>query len=178
MPRHSLRKSGRISATYSSDVKPAPASSTAIERSAGDPRLQALLDALDVLDGVLLGELDHEPLGEPVGELGEPGVTERVRADVDEQQAPLGRLAGGGHRRPAGDLEVVTQAGAGGGGKRDVGRQRDEAGRRGEAREPLVADRLEVAQTDDRLEDRPDRARGQQLLEIARTICPRARKWV
>ena len=30
MPRQSLRKSGRISATYSSDVKPAPASSTAI----------------------------------------------------------------------------------------------------------------------------------------------------
>ena len=29
MPRESLRKSGRSSATYSSDVKPAPASSTA-----------------------------------------------------------------------------------------------------------------------------------------------------
>jgi len=29
MPRESLRKSGRISATYSKEVKPAPASSTA-----------------------------------------------------------------------------------------------------------------------------------------------------
>ena len=128
------------------------------------------LDALDVLDGVLLGELDHEPLRQLVGELGEPGVAERVGRDVDEQQPALGRLAGRGHGRPAGDLEVVAQAGAGSGGQRHVGRQRDQAGRRGEAGETLVADRLQVAEPDDRLEDGPDRPRGQQLAEVRGAI--------
>ena len=94
------------------------------QRAARDPRAQALLDAADVLDGVLLGELDHEPRGQAVGEPREARVPERVGRDVDEQQPARGRLAGLGHRGPAGDLDVVAQAGAGGGGERDVRRQR------------------------------------------------------
>jgi hypothetical protein len=142
------------------------------QRPAGDPRLQALPDPLDVLDGVLLGELDDEPLRQVLGEPDEAGMAERVRPDVDEQQPALGRLAGRGHRRPAGDLEVVAQPGARGGGERDVRRQRDEAGRRREARESLVADRFQVAQADDRLEHGADRARLEQTAEVINTHLP------
>ena len=145
------------------------------QRAAGDPRLQALLDALDVLDGVLLGELDDEPRRQVLGEPRQPGVAEGVGADVDEQQPALGRLAGLGHGRPAGDLEVVAQAGARGGGERDVRRERDQAGRRGEAGQALVADRLEVAQPDDRLEDGTDRPRDQQAAEVVCAVAMRAR---
>ena len=103
-------------------------------------------------------------------------MAERVGRDVDEQQAAVGRLAGAGHGGPAGDLEVLAQAAAGGGGERDVGRQRDEAGRRGEAGEALVADRLEVAQPDDRLEDRADRPGLEQPTEVGGTVAARARE--
>ena len=158
MPRQSLRKSGRISATYSSEVKPAPASSTAIRAPrAIHGRSRSWMRA-DVLHGVLLGELDDQARGQALGELGETGVTERVGGDVDKQQAAVRRLAGAGHRGPAGDLEVVAQAAAGSGGEGDVGRQGDQAGRRREAGEALVADRLEIAEADDRLEDGTDRA--------------------
>jgi hypothetical protein len=145
------------------------------QRAAGDPRLQALLDALDVLDGVLLGELDDEPLRKLLGEPGEPGVAECVGADVDEQQPAVGRRAGLGDGRPARDLEVVAQARGAGGGERDVRRERDEARGRWEAGQALVADRLEVAQPDDRLEDRADGARRQQPTEIVGAIRGHAR---
>ena len=144
--------------------------------AAGDPRAQPLLDAPDVLHGVLLGELDDQARGQALGELGQAGVPERVGGDVDEQQAPVRRLAGAGHGGPAGDLEVVAQAAAGGRGERDVGRQGDQAGRRREAGEALVADRLEVAEADDRLEDGTDRAGLEQPAEVGRPIGARARE--
>jgi hypothetical protein len=49
---------------------------------------------------------------------------------------------------------------------RSVGRQRDEALWRGEAGEPFVADRLQVREADDRLEDGADRPRREQLAEV------------
>ena len=140
MPRQSLRKSGRISATYSSEVKPAPASSTATARRGRSTAAAARAAADDVLDGVLLGELDHEPRRQLLGELQQAGMAERVGRDVDEQQPAGGRRAGLADGGPAGDLEVVADAEPAGGGERDVRRQRDQAGRRGEAGEALVAD--------------------------------------
>ncbi len=136
------------------------------QRASRDPRAQPLLYPLDVLHGVLLGELDHQARGEPGSELLEARMAERLGRDVDEQQAPLRRRAGLADRGPARDLEVVAQAAARGGGERHVGRERNQPGRRGEAGEALVADRLQIAQADDGLKDRPYRARLEQPAEV------------
>ena len=136
------------------------------ERAARDPRPQPLAQLDGVLDRVLLGELDHEPRRQALGELEQPGVAERVGRDVDEQQPPGRRRAGLADRRPAGDLELVAHAEPAGGGERDVRRQRDEPRRRREAGQPLVADRLQIGEPDDRLEDRADRPGGEQLAEV------------
>ncbi len=147
------------------------------QRAAGDPRPQPLAQLGDVLDGVLLGELDHQPGGQLGGELHQAGMAERVGRDVDEQQAAGGRRAGLADGGPAGDLEVVADAEAAGGGERHVRRERDQAGRGGEAGEALVADRLEVAQADDRLEDGADRAGLEQLAELV-DCTMRGRAWL
>ncbi len=135
-------------------------------RAARQPRAQALDEPRAVLHRVLLGQLDHEPRRQALGELQQPRIAEVVGGDVDEQQPAVGGRAGLGDRRPAGDLELLAQAGAAGGGERDVGRKRDQAGRRREARQPLVADRREVGQPDDRLEDGADRPRLEQSAHI------------
>jgi hypothetical protein len=135
-------------------------------RAAREPRAQAVDETRAVLHRVLLGQLDDQARRQPLRELQQPRVAEVVGGDVDEQQPPVGRGAGLGDRRPAGHLELLAQAGTAGRGERDVGRERDQARRRGEAREPLVADRREVGQPDDRLEDSADRARLQERAHV------------
>ncbi len=142
------------------------------ERAASDPGRQSLADARRVLDGVLLGELDHEPRRQSRREPLEAGVAERVGRDVDEQQAAVRRGAGVADGRPARDLEVAAQPAARGGGERDVGRERDQPGRRRKAGQPLVADRLEVAEPDDRLIDGADGARLEQPAEVVGPVHP------
>ena len=122
-------------------------------RPAGQPGRETLPQDAAVAHRVLLGELDHEPGREAVGERPQPRVAERVGIDVDEQQPALGRRPGLGDGRPAGDLEVVAQAGRLRGGERHVRRQRDQARRRREPREPLVTDRHPVVEADDGLVD-------------------------
>ena len=99
-----------MSATYSSEVKPAPGVVDGDQRAAGDPRPQPLAQQRVVEDRVLLGQLDHEPRGKLARQLQQPGVTERLGREVDPQQAAVGRDAGGGDRAPAGDLELVALA--------------------------------------------------------------------
>ena len=94
------------------------------ERAAGDPRAQPLAQQRVVEHGVLLGELDHEPLRQSAGDLEQARVAERLRRKVDPQQAAVRRHAGGGDRRPARDLEVVAQARAARGGEHHVRRER------------------------------------------------------
>ena len=136
------------------------------ERAARHPRPQPLAQLDRVLHGVLLGELDHEPRRQLAGELEQPGVTERLGRDVDEQQPPGGRRSGLADRGPAGDLELLAQPEPAGGRERDVRRQRDQPRRRREAGQALVADRLQVGEPDDRLEDRADRPGREQLAEV------------
>ena len=136
------------------------------ERAAGDPWPQPLAQQRVVEDGVLLGQLDHEPRREPPRDFEQPGMAERLGREVDPQQAAVRRHAGGGDRRPARDLELVAQARVSRGGERHVRRQRDEAGRRREPRQALVADRPQVRQAHDRLEHGTDRAGRQQCAEI------------
>ena len=125
IPRESLRKSGRMSATYSSEVKPAPASSTATSAPRAIHGRSRSRSRRVVEHRVLLGELDHEPRRQLARQLEQPRVAERLGREVDPQQATVRRDAGGGDRRPAGDLEVVAQAVARRrGGERHVGRQR------------------------------------------------------
>ena len=127
------------------------------QRAARDPRPQPLAQQRVVEHGVLLGELDHEPLRQPAGDLEQARVAERLRRQVDPQQAAVRRHAGGGDRRPARDLELVAQPDAAGGGEHHVRRQRHQARRRGEARQALVADRAQIRQAHDRLEDGANR---------------------
>ena len=155
-----------MSATYSSDVKPGARVVDRDQRAAGDPRPQPLAQQRVVEDRVLLGELDHEPRRQLARQLEQPRMAERLRREVDPQQATVGRDAGGGDRPPAGDLEVVADARAGRGGERHIRREGDQAGRRGEARQALVADRPEVREPDDRLEHGADRAGFQQHPEV------------
>ncbi len=140
------------------------------QRALGEPRPQLRADVRDVLDRVLLGQLDHQSRRELRGHRAEAGVADRVRGDVHEQEPALRRRAGLGDRGPARDLEILAQPRAGGGGQRDVRRQRHEARRRREAGEPLVADRAQIAQVHDRLVDRADRARRQQVAEVRAAV--------
>ena len=144
IPRESLRKSGRIVGDVLQRREAGARVVDRDQRAAGDPRPQPLAQQRVVEHRVLLGQLDHEPRRQLAGELEQPRMAERLRRQVHPQQPPVRRDAGGGDRAPAGDLEVVAQPGAGRGGERHVGRQRDQAGRRGEARQALVADRAQV----------------------------------
>ena len=110
MPRESLRKSGRMSATYSKRGEARARVVDRDQRAARDPRPQPLAQQRVVEHRVLLGELDHEPRRQLARQLEQPGMPERLGREVDPQQATVGRDAGGGDRPPARDLEVVAQA--------------------------------------------------------------------
>jgi hypothetical protein len=142
-------------------------------RATGQPGSEALAQDAAVAHGVLLGELDHQAGRQAVGERHQAGMAESVGIDVDEQQPPLGRRPRMGDGRPAGDLEVVAQAGRPGGGERHVRRQRDQAGRAGEAGQALVADRLPVVEADDGLVDGADGAGLEQAGELGRVAVRR-----
>jgi hypothetical protein len=165
MPRQRFRKSGRISATYSSDVKPAPASSTATSAPrAIHGRSRSRSTAMFWTASCSVSSITSRE-GSRSATVAKTPWPIRSGETLTNSSRPVGRRAGLGHGGPAGGLEVAAQARAGGSGERDVRRQRDEAGRRREAGEALVADRLEVRQPHDRLEDRADRAGLEQSRE-------------
>ncbi len=145
------------------------------QRAARDPRPQPFAQQRVVEHRVLLGQLDHEPRGELARQRQQPRVAERLGREVDPQQAAVRRDAGGGDRAPAGDLELVALPEGAGGGERHIRRERDEAGRRREARQALVADRSEVGKAHDRLEHGADRAGFKQRTEVVGGTHPSGR---
>ena len=155
-----------MSATYSSEVKPAPASSTATSapraiHGRSRSRSSAWLSTVSCSVSSITSRDGSLPASSS-----SPGWPSASGERLTHSRRPWGGTPAAAIARQQATSRSSRRPDAAGGGERHVRRQRDQAGRRGEARQALVADRPEVGQAHDRLEHGADRAGLEQRSEV------------
>ncbi len=113
-----------------------------------------------VSHGLVFGDLQDKPLGQPVDHLTQAHVVEQAGSDADEEQLTVRRWPKGGGSAQEGDLDVGPPALGLGPSEQGIGRLSA-----GDPRERLVADDEAVGEADDRLDDSTQPARPQDGLQ-------------